>query len=90
VAASVFSVLVPSVVVDVTYGSGHFNLAQGIVGTATGIGASVSMLFAGYLSDHFGSEVAFLALAAVAMMALGLVSFVMPETRPPMADLQDV
>jgi MFS family permease len=90
VAASVFSVLVPLVVVDVTYGSGHFNLAQGIVGTATGIGASVSMLFAGYLSDHFGSEVAFLALAAVAMMALGLVSFVMPETRPPMADLQDV
>ena len=82
VAASVFGVLVPLVVVDVTYGSGHFNLAQGIVGTATGLGASASMLFAGYLSDRFGSEVAFLALAMVAAIALGMVWLVMPETRP--------
>jgi MFS family permease len=84
VAASVFGVLVPLVVVDVTYGSGHFNLAQGIVGTATGIGASASMLFAGYLSDRFGSEVAFLALAVVAGIAFGMVWLVMPETRPRM------
>ena len=82
VAASVFGVLVPLVVVDVTYGSGHFNLAQGIVGTATELGASASMLFAGYLSDRFGSEVAFLALAMVAAIALGMVWLVMPETRP--------
>jgi MFS family permease len=82
VAAVVFGVLVPLVVVDVTYGTGHFNLAQGIVGTATGLGASASTLFAGYLSDHFGTEIAFLALAAVAALALGLVALVMPETRP--------
>jgi Na+/melibiose symporter-like transporter len=82
VAASIFGVLIPLVVVDVTYGSGHFNLAQGIVGTATGLGASASMLFAGYLSDRFSTEVAFLALAAVAAIALALVWLVMPETRP--------
>ena len=58
--ASVFGILVPLIVVDVTYGSGHFNVAQGIVGTATGIGASVSMVFAGYISDHFGAGIAFL------------------------------
>lgn len=82
IAASVFGVLVPLVIVDVTYGSGHFNLSQGIVGTATGLGASASMLFAGYLSDRFGNEVAFLALALVAGVALSLVWLVMPETRP--------
>jgi MFS family permease len=89
VAASVLGVLVPLVVVDVTYGSGHFNLAQGIVGTATGIGASVSMLFAGYLSDRFGSEVAFLSLAVSAAMAFALVWLTMPETRPQLARAQE-
>jgi MFS family permease len=82
ISASVFGVLVPLVVVDVTYGSGHFNVAQGIVGTATGMGASVSMLFAGYVSDHFGGEIAFLALGGIAATALGLVWLAMPETRP--------
>jgi MFS family permease len=85
ITASVFAVLVPLVVVDVTFGSGHFNAAQGIVGTATGIGASVSMLFAGYVSDRFGGEIAFLALGAIAAAAFSLVWFAMPETRPAQA-----
>ena len=42
VTAAVFSVMMPLIVADVAFGSGHFNLAQGIVGTATGIGASLS------------------------------------------------
>jgi len=82
IAAAIFGVLVPLTVVDVTFGTGHFNLAQGIVGTATGIGASISTLFAGYLTDRFNSEVAFVALAAVAAAALALVWLAMPETRP--------
>jgi hypothetical protein len=41
VAAAVFGVLVPLTVADVTFGTGHFNFAQGIVGSATGIGASI-------------------------------------------------
>ena len=89
VAAAVLGVLVPLVIVDVTYGSGHFNLAQGIVGTATGIGASVSVLFASYLSDRFGSEVAFLSLAVSAAMALALVWLTMPETRPQLDRAQE-
>ena len=89
VAAAVLGVLVPLVIVDVTYGSGHFNLAQGIVGTATGIGASVSILFASYLSDRFGSEVAFLSLAVSAAMALALVWLTMPETRPQLDRAQE-
>jgi MFS family permease len=70
--AAVLSVLIPLVVVDVTYGSGHFNLAQGFVGTATGLGASISMVFAGYLSGRFGNEIAFLSLTASAATAFAL------------------
>ena len=55
VTAAVFSVMVPLVVADLTRGTGHFNLGQGIVGTFIGIGASVSATLAGYISDHFGS-----------------------------------
>jgi MFS family permease len=81
VTAAVFSVMVPLIVADVACGSGHFNLAQGIVGTATGIGASLSTVLAGYASDKFGSSVAFTGLAAVAAVGLAMIWFVMPETR---------
>jgi predicted MFS family arabinose efflux permease len=81
ITAAVFSVMIPLIVADVAFGSGHFNLAQGIVGTATGIGAALSTVLAGYVSDKFGSSVAFTGLAGVAATGLVLIWFVMPETR---------
>jgi predicted MFS family arabinose efflux permease len=81
ITAAVFSVMVPLIVADVAFGSGHFNLAQGIVGTATGIGASLSTVLAGYVSDKFGSSVAFSGLAGVAALGLAVIWLVMPETR---------
>jgi MFS family permease len=81
ITAAVFGVMVPLIVADVAFGSGHFNLAQGIVGTATGIGASLSTVLAGYVSDKFGSAIAFSGLAGVAAVGLVLVWLAMPETR---------
>jgi MFS family permease len=81
VTAAVFSVMIPLIVADVAFGSGHFNLAQGIIGTATGIGASLSTVLAGYAADRFGSSVAFMGLAAVAATGLAMIWTVMPETR---------
>jgi len=81
ITAAVFSVMVPLIVADIAFGTGHFNLAQGIVGTATGIGASLSTVLAGYASDQFGSNVAFLGLAVVAAVGLVTIWLVMPETR---------
>jgi MFS family permease len=81
ITAAVFAVMVPLIVADVAFGSGHFNLAQGVVGTAMGIGASLSTVLAGYVSDKYGSSVAFSGLAAVAATGLVLIWFVMPETR---------
>jgi predicted MFS family arabinose efflux permease len=81
ITAAVFAVMIPLIVADVAFGSGHFNLAQGIVGTATGIGASLSTVLAGYVSDRFGSGVAFTGLAAIAATGLLMIWLVMPETR---------
>jgi MFS family permease len=82
ITATVFSVMVPLVVADLTRGTGRFNLGQGIVGTATGIGASLSATLAGYMSDRFGSPVAFAGLAVIALAGLTLLWIMMPETRP--------
>jgi predicted MFS family arabinose efflux permease len=82
VTAAVFSVMVPLIVADVAFGSGHFNFAQGIVGTATGIGASLSTVLAGYISDKLGSATAFMSLAGVAAFGLLMIWLIMPETRP--------
>ncbi len=80
--AAVFGVMVPLIIADLTRGTGHFNLGQGIVGTTTGLGASLSTTLAGYASDHFGSEFAFLSLATIAAAGLAAVWLLMPETRP--------
>jgi MFS family permease len=81
VTAAVFSVMVPLVVADLTRGTGHFNLGQGIIGTFVGIGASLSATLAGYISDHLGSPAAFAGLAAIAVVGLAVVWLLMPETR---------
>jgi len=81
VTAAVFGVLIPLTVADIAFGSGHFNLAQGVVGTATGIGASLSNVLAGFVSDHFGHGIAFLGLSAIGWLGLCLIATVMPETK---------
>jgi MFS family permease len=82
VSAAALGVLVPLITADVTRGTGRFNLAQGMVGTAVAIGASVSGVLTGYAADLLGSTATFLLLAAVAAVGLAFVSAFMPETRP--------
>jgi MFS family permease len=81
ITAAVFSVMVPLVVADLTRGTGHFNLGQGIVGTFVGIGASLSATLAGYITDRFGSAAAFMGLAAIAAIGFAAAWLLMPETR---------
>ena len=80
ISAAVLAVMVPLVIADVTRGTGHFNLAQGTVGTAVGVGASFSTVLAGYTYDHFGMVSAFLTLAGIAAAGLTAVLMFMPET----------
>jgi MFS family permease len=81
VSAAMLGVLVPLITADVTRGTGRFNLAQGIIGTAVGIGASVSGVLTGYAADLFGTEVTFLMLAVAGAVGLTSVWVLMPETR---------
>jgi predicted MFS family arabinose efflux permease len=82
VSAAVLGVLVPLTVADLTRNTGRFNLVQGIIGCAMGIGASISTTLAGYLADRFSTYSAFLVLDGVAVVGLLAVWLAMPETRP--------
>ncbi|MDX7949910.1 MFS transporter [Lichenihabitans sp. Uapishka_5] len=81
ISACVLGVLVPLTMADVTRRTGHFNLAQGAIGCAVGIGASISTTLAGKLSDLYGSYAAFVAMGVVAAAAVIVVALFMPETR---------
>jgi MFS family permease len=81
ITAATLGIMVPLMVADITRGTGRFNLAQGIVGTAVGIGASISPTLAGYLTDTFTSSVAFHGLALIAAIGFAGVWMLMPETR---------
>jgi predicted MFS family arabinose efflux permease len=85
ITAAVFGVMIPLIAADIAFGSGHFNLAQGVIGTATGIGASLSTAVAGYVSDRFGHGIAFMEMAAIACLGLVMIATIMPETRLAMA-----
>jgi MFS family permease len=80
VSAAVFGVLVPLTIADIARNTGRFNLAQGIVGTGIGIGASLSTTLGGWMSDRLGSGSAFLGLAGIGGLGLVLVWLLMPET----------
>jgi MFS family permease len=82
VGAGIFGALFPLVVADLTRGTGHFNICQGAIATAAGLGGALSTAFVGLIVVKAGYSAAFLFLAAVA--GAGLLGFVamMPETLP--------
>jgi MFS family permease len=86
VSAAVFGVMLPLVAADITRRSGHFNLAMSAVGLAAGLGATISTLAAGTAADAFGSRAAFLGLSLCGALAVAVVWFAMPETRPAVSD----
>jgi MFS family permease len=83
VGAGIFGALTPLVIADIMRGTGRYNLAQGAIATAQGIGASSSGLAAGVIVDHFGYSAAFLAAGAAAAVALAVFALWMPETAEP-------
>lgn len=82
ISGAVLGVLVPLTLADISRGTGRFNLAQGVIGSATGMGAALSTIGAGYLADRFDPATAFAGLAATAVLAFVLLLTMMPETKP--------
>ena len=80
--AAVIGVMLPLVIADLTRGTGRYNLAQGVAGTAMGLGAAVSVGVAGYVVQHFGYWAGFLGLAAVALIGIAILVSLFPEPKP--------
>jgi len=81
IGAAIFGVVSVLVIADLTRGTGRFNFTQGVVATATGLGASLSNGITGFIVQRAGFNPAFLFLAGVATFALGIFWILMPETK---------
>jgi MFS family permease len=82
VSGTMLGVLTALIVADLTKGTGRFNLAQGFVGTMSGVGASLSTTLSSLVAGGLGRAAGFLGIAAVALAAVLLLLFLMPETNP--------
>jgi MFS family permease len=82
VGAGIYGALFPLVVADLTRGTGHFNVSQGAIATAAGLGGALSAAAAGFIVVGAGYSAAFVFLAAVAATGLALFVTMMPETGP--------
>jgi MFS family permease len=74
-------VMTALVIADVTKGTGRFNLAQGLIGTMMGVGASLSPALSGLIVQHFGLTAGFVSLAAEGLAAFVVVAVFLPETK---------
>lgn len=82
VANAIFSVVSILVVADRTRATGRFNLVQGSLATAVGVGAALSTTFGGKLIQHFSYRISFLSLGVIATLAFVLLWAAIPETLP--------
>jgi MFS family permease len=82
VSGTMLGVLTALIVADLATGTGRFNLAQGFVGTMSGIGASLGTTLWGLVAGSLGRAAGFLGIAAVALPVVLLLWLRMPETNP--------
>src|SRR5713101_1443004 len=82
VTGAVITVLTILVITDLTTGTGRFNLAQGVVGTLTGVAAATSTAVSGFIVSRCGDWVGFASLATATVAGLALVWTALPETKP--------
>ena len=82
IGGTVLGILTALIIADLTHGTGRFNLAQGLVGTIAGIGATLSTTLTGLVAGNFGRTAGFLLVAAMALAAVAIIWFFVPETKP--------
>ncbi|MFM0268500.1 MFS transporter [Paraburkholderia sediminicola] len=83
VASGIFGVVAVVIASDLMRGTGRFNLAQGLMALAVGVGGALSNVTGGYVVEKFGFTAGFLTLSAIGALALIFFAVFMPETRPP-------
>jgi MFS family permease len=81
VGAGIYGAIFPVIVADLMRNTGRFNVAQGAIITAQGIGAALSTTLAGLIVVKAGYSAAFLTLGGVAALGLIVCYFMLPEAR---------
>ena len=72
--AGLFDTLMPLLLADLMRGAGHYSLSRGVAGFVQGVAGSLSNVVSGVLVVAFGYATAFLALAAVSLVAVAIAS----------------
>jgi MFS family permease len=81
IGAGIFGAIFPAIVADLVRNTGRFNVAQGAIMTAQGIGAALSTTLAGFVVVHAGYSAAFLTLGGVAAFGALLCLLAFPGRR---------
>jgi MFS family permease len=81
VGAAIFGVLWVIIISDLARGTGRFNLLQGAIQAALGLGAFLSNILAGFVVKSLGHNAGFLGLAGIASIGLVFFALFMPETK---------
>jgi MFS family permease len=82
ISGAILTVLTVVVVMDLTTGTGRFNLARGIVGLVSTIAAGLSLSLFGLIAQEVGNWAGFAGMAAVAAAGTLLVWWALTETKP--------
>lgn len=82
VSGATLGVLTTLIIADLTNGTGRFNLAQGLAGMFSGIGASLSTLITGIVTQRFGYVAGLLGVTGLGIVAFVVAFEFMPETNP--------
>ena len=81
IGAGIYGAVFPVIVADLMRGTGRFNVAQGAIITAQGIGAALSTAVAGFIVVHAAYDATFLTLGGIAAVGVAFYLFAMPETQ---------
>jgi MFS family permease len=80
IGAGIFGAIFPVIVADLMRNTGRFNVAQGAIMTAQGIGAALSTTLAGLVVVKAGYSAGFLVLGAIAAIGFVVCWVALPET----------
>jgi MFS family permease len=79
---AIVTVLMVLVITDLTTGTGRFNLAQGVLGAATGAAAAISTGATGVIVEHIGDFAGFISMTVAVLAGTVLLWLFVPETKP--------
>jgi MFS family permease len=78
-----FAALTPIWLADVTRGSGHYNLSQGIMATLRALGVTSSALLSELIVEHMGYSIAYISCGVIGLAAAALLWVGLPERGAP-------